>query len=222
MRRTATLLLLLAGALEGAVVIDRIAVAVNKHAIKLSDLERDARLTEFMNREPLDLGEAELRKSADRLIDQALIRDEIARGGYRRPGESDAEGLLKRMVHDRFAGSDARLREALTRYGLSEGELRAYLEWQLTVLAFIDQRFRPAVQVTDEETQQYYNQHLAELKREFPRDNSFATLEAKIRARLEGDQVNQNFSAWLAETRKSARIVYEEGAFGDQTRQNHP
>src|SRR5690242_2766095 len=46
-------LLLLASVLEGAVVIDRMAVIVGQHVIKASDVDRDLRLTEFMNREPL-------------------------------------------------------------------------------------------------------------------------------------------------------------------------
>lgn len=213
MRSRITWLLVLAGMMPGAVVIDRIAVVLNKHAIKLSDIQRDVRLTEFMNREPLDLSSAALRKSADRLIDQTLIRDETARGGYPRPSDSDAEGLLKRLVHDRFGGADARLRGTLAQYGLTEDELRAELLWQLTVLRFIDQRFRPAVEVTDDDIQQYYNQHLAELKREFPRDSSMAALGTEILTTLEGQRVSQSFSTWLAETRKTARIVYEEGAF---------
>jgi peptidyl-prolyl cis-trans isomerase SurA len=183
MRRSLIWLLTLASALPGAVVIDRIAVVVDKHPIKSSDIRRDLRLTEFMNREPVDLSAAAMRKAAERLIDQTLIRSEIARGGFRRPSDADADTLLSHVVRDRFGGSDSRLREALSRYNLTEDELREQFLWELTVLRFIDQRFRPGVQVADEDT------------------------------RTEGERINQAFAAWLEDARKQVRIEYREGAF---------
>src|ERR1700692_3192666 len=107
MRRNIALLMLLCGALSGAVVVDRMAVVVGRRVVKTSDIQRDLRLTEFINRQTLNLSAAEMRKSADRLIDQAIIRDEIAKGGYRRPTDADAANFLKRLTQDRFAGSDS-------------------------------------------------------------------------------------------------------------------
>jgi len=200
--------------LPGAVVIDRIAVVVGKHAIKASDIDRDLRVTEFLNRASLDLSAAAKRKSADRLIDQSIIRDEIATGGYNRASDADADAMLAQIRRERYAGSDARLRQELVRYGLPEEELREELLWQLTVLRFIDERFRPAVQVSDQDVRAYYDQHLAELKREYPRDNSFTTLEPRVRNVVEGDEVNKQFEAWLDDARKGQHIEYKEEAFG--------
>jgi len=202
-----------AGDTSAATVVDRIAVIVGKHVIKLSDIQRDLRLTEFMNREPLNLDSSERHKSADRLIDQAMIRDEIARGGYRRPADSDANRLLNQLRHDRFGGSDSRLQEELSRFGISEGQLRNQFLWQLTVLSFIDQRFRPSVQLNDDEIVSYYNQHLPELEKEYPQNNAFAVLQPKISALLEGQRINQNFLAWLEQARQRNHIEYRQGAF---------
>jgi hypothetical protein len=212
MPRLFTLLIALASALPGVVVIDRMAVIVGKHAIKLSDIKRDLRLTEFMNREPLNLDANEMRKSAERLIDQTIIHDEIL-NGYTLPSSSDADSLVKHLVRDRFAGSDNRLRTALSSYGLDEDDLRKQFLWELTVLRFIDQRFRPGVQVTDEDLRSYYDQHLVDLKREYPKNNSFDALQTQVRASLEGERVNEAFTAWLADARKQVRIEYREGAF---------
>lgn len=142
-----------------ATTIDRLAVIVNQHAIKLSDLQRDLRLTEFMNGQSLDLGSDARRRSADRLIDQTLIRDEVAHGGFRRATDSDAGNMLSRLREQRFGGSESRLRAELSRYGLSEEQLHEQLLWQLTVLRFIDQRFRPGIDISDEEVRAYYSQH---------------------------------------------------------------
>jgi hypothetical protein len=213
MLRRITLILGLAGALPAAVVINRIAVIVGKQVIKSSDIDRDLRLTEFLNRESPNFSIEARRKAAERLIDQTIIGNEIANGHYRRPSDSDADALLNQLRKDHFSGSDAQLGEALARYGLTESQLRAQLLWQLTVLRFIDQRFRPSVLVSNEEARAYYDQHVADLRREYPGDTSFEALEPKIRASLEGERINQNFVAWLDRARKRDRIEYKQGAF---------
>jgi len=213
MRRLLSIAALLACQMQGAVVIDRIAVIVGKHAIKLSDIERDLRVTEFLNQMPLDLSGAAKRRSADRLIDQSIIRDEIATGGYNRATDADAGGMLNQIRHERYAGSDTRLRQALERYGLSEDDLRAQLLWQMTVLRFIDERFRPAVFITDQDVRAYYDGHLAQLRRENPASNSYPALQPKIRSLLEGEEVNKQFEMWLDQARSGQHIEYKEQAF---------
>jgi hypothetical protein len=196
-----------------AVVIDRIAVIVGKHAIKLSDVDRDLRVTEFLNRQPLKVNSDVRRQAADRLIDQVVIGDEIKSEGLARPNGSDAEGLLNRLRRDRFGGSDAHLRQELSAYGLTEDGLQAQLLWQVEVLRFIEQRFRPGVLVMDEEVRAYYDQHRSELARQYPQTPGFEELEPKIRALLEGEHINQSFVQWLDRARQRSRIQYREGAF---------
>jgi len=196
-----------------AVIIDRIAVVVDKHVIKTSDIERDLRSTQFLNRDLLDLSADAKRKSAERLIDQTVIREEIEKGAYSRASTTDVEGMWKKLLADRSGGSNARLREELAKYGLTEEQLRTQLQWQLDVLKFIDQRFRPGVLVSDDQIKSYYDQHTAELKKQFPQITTYAGLEPKIRASLEGERLNQNFDQWIADARKRARVEYRQGAF---------
>jgi peptidyl-prolyl cis-trans isomerase SurA len=206
------MLWLLLGAVAHAVVIDRIAIIVNKHVIKTSDIERDLRTTEFLNRQPFDLGPDAKRKSAERLIDQTIIREQIENGSYTGATPSEVEGMLKPLVDSRF-GSVAHLKEELARYGLTEERLRMELQWQLDVLKFIDQRFRPGVLVTDEEVRAYYDRHREDLQRQFPQLKTFDAVEPKIRGSLEGERLNQNFENWLVEARKREHIEYRQGAF---------
>jgi len=140
---------------------------VGKRVIKSSDIGRDLRVTTFLNREQLSFNADARRKAADRLIEQTILRGEITSGGYRGASEDDADAMLDKLRQERFAGSDTRLRTAVARYGLTEEELRAQLLWQLTVLRFIDERFRNGVIVTDQDVRSYYDQHLADLKREY-------------------------------------------------------
>ena len=206
-------LLLLAGICQATVVLDRIAVVIGKHVIKTSDIERDLRLTDFLNRARLDLGPAARRQAAERLIDQEIIRQEIVTGQYKRPADSEAEALERNFREDRFGGSELHLREALRKYDLNEQQLQSQFLWQLTVLRFIDERFRPGVLVTDEEIRAYYDQHLSELQREYPRKPNFEELKDKIRETIEGERINQEFDQWMQDARKRYRIEYKQEAF---------
>lgn len=200
-------------AFASAEVLDRIAVTVGKHAIKSSDIERDLRVTEFLNRESLNLSSNARRASAERLIDQALISDEIADGGYARPADSDSDALLNRIRQERFGGSEARLREPLAAYGLTEDQLRHQLLWQLEVLRFIDQRFSSGLLVTDEDVRSYYDEHRADLARQNPKGATLEALTPKIRQSLEGERINQNFAQWLEQARQRYQIQYHQEAF---------
>jgi peptidyl-prolyl cis-trans isomerase SurA len=207
-----TVLALLAFDSSSATIIDRIAIAVGRRAIKTSDIDRDLRLTAFLNGAPVTNSAAARKGAGERLVDQQLIRQEIATGQYPRATDAEAAELLHQIRSSRFGGSDQRLRAALARYGLSESQLQDQLLWQLTVLRFINDRFRPGVQVSDEQVRQYYDAHLADLTRQYPKDSSFETLEPKIREMIEGDQTNQQFEDWLTAARKNVRIEYHQEA----------
>jgi len=211
--RRITLFLCLAGSLNSAVVVDRIAVIVNKSAIKMSDIYRDLRVTEFLNGERPNVTIEARRKAAERLIDQNLLRTEITNAGFKWASTGEADALLAKIRQDRFGGSADRMRSALRQYGLDQEELRSQLLWQLTVLRYIDQRFRNGVLVTDEDVRAYYDQRLTDLKRENPKDSSFEALAPKIRESLEGERVNQNFVESMEQSRRRSRIEFMEGAF---------
>jgi len=211
--RRITLFLCLAGSLNSAVVVDRIAVIVNKSAIKMSDIYRDLRVTEFLNGERSNVTIEARRKAAERLIDQNLLRTEITNAGFKWASTGEADALLAKIRQDRFGGSADRMRSALRQYGLDQEELRSQLLWQLTVLRYIDQRFRNGVLVTDEDVRAYYDQRLTDLKRENPKDSSFEALAPKIRESLEGERVNQNFVESMEQSRRRSRIEFMEGAF---------
>jgi len=205
--RTLGALLFLFAASGFAEVIDRIAVIAGKAVIKTSDISRELRVTSFLNREPLAVTPAARRKAADRLIDQAIIREQIQRGGYTMPSEEDAANFMQQIRRDRFAGSDTRMRQDLTKYGLTEEQLKQHLSWQLAVLRFIDQRFRPGVMVTDEEVRQQYDQQSNR------QNTTFEAAEPKIRELLESKRVDANFDRWLIDTRKRSSIEFKKEAF---------
>ena len=145
----ALLLLLLASLACRAEIIDRIAVTVGNGVITESEILREIRLTAFLNGEPLDFSPAVKRKTAERLVEQRLISNEIGASLYPLPGAAAAQEMLK-QIKDRFP-NPAVYQEEMLRVGITEDELKAHLARQLATLSFLDFRFRPGIQIDDDE-----------------------------------------------------------------------
>ena len=190
------LVLALTFALAQAVIVDRIAVVVAGRPIKTSDVERDARITQLLNEEPLDLSAAARKRAAERLIDQMIIRREIEVAGYAPADPKDAARLLAELKKQR-----PNLQAALKRFAVTEERLRAQLQWQLTVLQFIEQRFRPGVLITDEEIQLQ-----AGARPLTP------ALRRGIEDKIAGERVNEQFDAWLKQAREQLNPEFMAGA----------
>ncbi len=208
MRLRLASLLVLMNCLAVGAIIDRIAVVVGNSIVKDSDIERDIRVTDFLNHQALDLSARARKESASRLIDQVFIRREIRIGDYPQATLQEADGQLNALKKQRFKTESA-FQSALRSYGLTELELRTQFQWQLTVLKFIDLRFKPAVLVTDEEIDKYYRDHVAALRHEYP-GKSLDELHDEIRNIITGEKVNQQFFTWLDDQRKNAKISFHE------------
>jgi hypothetical protein len=194
-----------------AVIIDRVAIVVGgDRIIKDSDITRDIALVSFINKQTFDVGTDDRRAAANRLVDQMLIRREIEVGMYPAPSDSDVAKTLAGVEKSRCA-TTAQCKVELARYGLTQQELKEYLSWQLTVLRFIDMRFRPAVLITDEEIEAYYHQHLTELRKQNPgKPGTLEALHDQIQQTLTAEQVNQHFDSWLKARRQAIKIEYRE------------
>ncbi|MEP6716029.1 MAG: hypothetical protein ABJC09_10680, partial [Terriglobia bacterium] len=147
------------------------------------------------------------RKSAERLVDQQIIRNEVSTGGYERATDADAGAMLKQIRNERFNARDDLLKRSMTEYRLTDEQVQAQLVWQLTVLKFIEQRFRAGVLVTDDEVRAWYDQHPEVQK------VSFAKAAPQIRTTLEGNLINKDFETWLDDARKNTHVEYREAAF---------
>jgi len=182
---------LLATVLQAGI-IDRVAVVVGKTVITESEVMQELRLTAFMNQKPLDPSPEQRRAASERLVDQALLRDEMEIGEYQPPSEAEADALLRRFRQDKFP-SPVSFRSALEKYGLTEEQLRRHLLWQLTTLRFTEARFRPAVAITNGE-------HSADRAA----DGSSGPSE---------EAVDREMKSWLKEKRAATRIQFKKEAF---------
>ena len=109
-------------AAASAAVLDRIAVTVGNDAITGSEVMEEIRITSFLNNEPLDFSAAARRAAAERLVDQYLIRHELAGGSYHAPDAPQARQALADFVKARFQ-SQAEFEQKMKEYGVSEDDL---------------------------------------------------------------------------------------------------
>lgn len=213
--RSAAMLLMavsLAGRLP-AEIIDRIAVSVGNRVITNAQIEREARITAFLNNEQPDLSAAGRRKTADRLVEQLLVRRELESARYPAIPASETEPLLKEIAA-RYK-SPAGFRDALKQHGITEQDLREQLLWQVTFLRFIDIRFRPGVQVTDQEVRDYFDTTIrpAAVAADPKHPPALDEYRDRIEDVLAGKRVDQDVDRWLDAARRRTRVEYRQGAF---------
>jgi hypothetical protein len=174
-----------------AAVVDRIAVVVGKAVITESEVLQEVRLTQFLNRQPLDISPAARRAAAERLVDQQLIRDEMATGHYPMPSDTEAADMLRNFREENYP-SDVQLHETLQKYGLTEDDLKQHLLWQLATLRFTDIRFPAGVPGTPVQT---------------------ANRARTGTSDPEPDDVDGKLEAWLKEKRGGTKVQFKPGAF---------
>ena len=170
----------------GAVIVDRVAITVGNKVITESEIDLRIRLTAFENDEKPDLSLASRRVAAQRLIDQKLVEREMEVGRYPRVVPEAAKQLTASP--------------SLKEYRLTPEDLARDLAWQRELLTFLSLRFRPAVQVTDQDVEKYFKEN--SLKGELN------DVRAEIEEKLTGERADKELDLWLQDQRRRTRIEY--------------
>ena len=93
--------------------------------------------------------------------------------------------------------------------------MREHLLWQLRFLRFIDLRFRPGVQVTEEEAREYFRKTVEPVAAQAGpgAPPAFEKYRERIEEALTGQRVDQDLNRWLEASRRRTRVEYREEAF---------
>ena len=182
-------------------IIDRIAVTVNNRVITESEILRQIRLTAFMNGEKPEFTAESKRRTADRLVEQTLIRREIETSRYLT--EAKMSKALYDQIRNRYK-DEASYRQALAEYGIGDEDVRNSLEWQATLLDFVSVRFRPGIQIPESDLKDFYDAEMANT----PPDKqiSFDDARETIEEILEEQRVDNALDRWLGQARTQSRI----------------
>ena len=191
-------------------VVDRIAVTVGNQVITETEILREIALTAFMNDEKPAFTPQNKRKAADQLVEQKLVRKEMELGRYPEATSEQAKDLLAE-TRKNLGGEDA-MRRQLAVAGLTEDDIEKHLLWQLTLVRFIDLRFRPAIQVTAQDVQEYFRREV--LPKQPPgQPVRLADVRQKIQETLYAQRADQQLDEWLAHAKSTTRIDYKREAF---------
>ena len=200
-RRAWFAIILAAPALAG--IVDRIAVTVANRVITASDVETRLRLSAFQNGEQPDFALAARRAAVQLLIDQRLIEREMKVGHYPQLGAEERTRLVPTFAASGYNSSVTVLEQALAGARLTRQDLEDDLARQFELITFLNLRFRPAVQVSDEEVERYYRERGTE-------QAPLAEARPAIEQRIATERADRELENWLAEQRRRTRIVFVE------------
>ena len=199
MRTTLLLAMLVTPAL--ATIVDRIAITFGSQIITASEIDQRIRLTAFENGDQPDFSPASRKQAAQRLIDEKLVEHEMTIGRYPGMQEDRKPALLAPYEKD---GGPAKLDADLARRGLTRNDLMNDLTRQQNLITFLNLRFRPAVQVSEQQIQRYYREH-------FARANApLNEVRSAIEQKLTDERADAELDQWLKRQRERAGIVYLE------------
>ncbi|MBZ2184853.1 MAG: hypothetical protein K7J46_09070 [Bryobacter sp.] len=190
------------------VTLDRLALSVGNEIITEQQILLHIRTAALLNGEPPRITPAIKRQAAQKLIELTLIRTEMSNNRYPLPSPAQVEQAFRAVLAQRFGGRAEALREACTQYRVGEAELRDSLLWQLATLSFIDFRFRPAIQITEQEIRDFYQQ-------DYP-DRLTRTLDqarSEILELLTQQRIDNLLDRWLNQTESTTRVRWIEGVF---------
>lgn len=191
-----------------AEIVDRIAITAGRQVITELQLDEELRVAAFLNHQPIARDANARRAAADRLIEQLLIKRDLDLSHYPPPSPAAVDEFVE-QVRAAIPGSED-FDEMLRKYDLDQAVLREHLATQLTILQFIEFRFRPDLGVSPTDIENYYQGELARWKAEHgsAKPPTLANSRESIRKALTEQRTDEALDAWLAESRKQVAIVY--------------
>jgi hypothetical protein len=199
-----------------ATIVDRIAISVGNQVITDSEIDQRIRLTAFENGTPPDFNPAARKTAADRLIDEKLVEHEMDLGQYPRLSVSHRESLLADYAKENFKSNPAAIDKALAAYGPARADLETDLARQVDLLTFLSVRFRPSVQITDQDVTRYFQTNIKpKLANKNAAQNvgqnvGIEEFRNQIETELTSQRADSDMEAWLKEQRKRTKIHYLE------------
>ncbi len=163
-----------------ATTLERVVAVVDGHPLLLSDVSDLSRLR--------GLEEAAALEAA---IDERLMYLEAARLAQTEVLAEEEERAFAELVE----------RKPILREQVTEAGLRRILRREITILKYVEFRFRPQVRVSDPEVRAAFEADPAA-------GASFEAEKARMRERLERRALDERVEAWVRELRGRAEVRY--------------
>jgi hypothetical protein len=148
------------------------------------------------------------------MVEQTLIRTELENSRYPLPAPAEVEPVLDKFIKERFSRAED-YRRQLQAAGLTEQDLKDELLWERTLLRFIEIRFHPSVQVSDQDIEDYFEKVVAPAAKAAHPDQpvSLRDFRDRIEQTLTGQREDKEIDTWLSEAKRRTEIVYHPEVF---------
>jgi len=166
--------------------IERVMAVVDGHPLLLSDVNDLSRLRGL-----------EAAAALEAAIDERLMFFEAARLTQTEVLADEEERALGELLE----------RRPILREQVGEPGLRRILRRQITILKYVEFRFRPQLRVSDQEVRAAFEADPAA-------GASFEAEKARVRERLERRALDERVEAWVRELRSRAEVRYVDRAGG--------
>ncbi len=204
--------ILLTLVLTGGEVLDRLALSVGEEIITEQQLLLYIRTAALLNGEPPKETPADKRRAGQKLIELALIRIEMQSNRYPLPSEPQVISAFESVKKQRFGGNNAVFQKALAQNKVAEAEILDSLKWQLAILSFIEFRFRPGVQIPEDEIRDYFQY---DYPKEFAGRTkpSYNLARSEILELLTQQRIDNLLDRWLNQTEATTKVRWVESVF---------
>jgi hypothetical protein len=185
---------------KGATLIDGVAARIEDDIITESEVQELAAFQKLVD------GESKPRQELLReLIDQWMIRNEATAARYAQPSAVDVDRAYAEFIKQ--FPSPQEFKKSCVAAGLTEAAVRRMVSEQLYLSRFIDYRFRPSAQVSDQQVEAYYKDEFApQLQAHNQPVPPLDDVEDTIREVLIQRAINERATKWLNDSRDSLQI----------------
>jgi len=197
LRASAALLMLSSVAVAAQQLLDRVLARVGGEPITLTDVQAAIGLGVIQ-----PTGADLIASATQQLIDRQLILAEVQRF----PPPEPAPAAVAREVARLTMNAGPALPKLMQSTGVGEERIREIARDDLRILAYLDQRFGTAAQVSDEEVAAYYRDHQAEFQSGGGDAAPFEEVAAIARQRASDARRRATVDQWIRDLRARADI----------------
>jgi hypothetical protein len=180
--------------------VDQIAARVEGDIILLSEVRTLSRYQLLVE------GKAESDKAIlDRLVDQWIVRNEADTARFPHPADVEIAHGVEHLQASFASPEEYRTRQKES--GLSDKEIQRMVAQQLYLSNYLDSRFRPAVQVSAKQVEDFYQE--AVIPRAKAHNQAPPPLDASreyIQEALIQRGINEQADVWLKESRARLHV----------------
>lgn len=191
-----------------AELLDRIAITVGQDVITEQQIYEQLRIAAFLNGTKPEFTQEKLRETADRMVMQRLVLQDMKANGFPLPTDEEVDAALKQSEQTHWGSREAFLKAA-AEAGLPEMALKDFLNKMVATVKYIDFRFRPAVRVSDAAVLERYQAKYNSLDPQAAEPPPFEDVKETIKDEIVDEDLERVVENWLEDARSRAGIRYK-------------